>query len=192
MRRVPGIGRPAHPAGVRRAPPLRRRRPDARPSRSAYTQRDVAGNLLVALSGSPRRSRPTGSIPKNGVSTPSRSRRRSTEIESFADLDAHPGHGPGAGRPPQILGNLASITRGARARDRVALQRPARHRHLRRRRRDRPRLRGRPDRAARRGVAEGAPPRVADHHARADPDDARLVPRVCSSGSCSRSSSSTC
>ena len=77
-----------------------------------YTQRDVAGNLLVALSGSAQVSPTYWLDPKNGVTYPVAVQAPQYRIQSFADLAAIPVTGP-AGRPPQILGNLASITRGA-------------------------------------------------------------------------------
>src|SRR5262245_11362024 len=77
-----------------------------------YTQRDVAGNLLVALSGSSQTSPTYWLDPKNGVTYPVAVQAPQYRIQSFADLQAIPVTGP-SGRPPQILGNLASITRGA-------------------------------------------------------------------------------
>ena len=77
-----------------------------------YTQRDVAGNLLVALSGSAQ-TQPTYWLdPKNGVTYSVAVQAPQYRIQSLADLEAIPVTGP-AGRAPQILGNLADIRRGA-------------------------------------------------------------------------------
>jgi len=77
-----------------------------------YTQRDVAGNLLVALSGSAQ-TQPTYWLdPKSGVTYSIAVQAPQYRIQSFADLEGIPVTGP-AGRPPQILGNLAQISRGS-------------------------------------------------------------------------------
>ncbi len=77
-----------------------------------FTQRDVAGNLLVALSGSAQ-TQPTYWLDvKSGVTYSVAVQAPQYRIQSFADLEGIPVTGP-AGRPPQILGNLASISRGA-------------------------------------------------------------------------------
>ncbi|MET0620419.1 MAG: efflux RND transporter permease subunit [Thermoanaerobaculia bacterium] len=83
----------------------------AKAQQIGYTQRDVAGNLLVALSGSAQTAPTYWLDPKNGVTYPIAVQAPQYEIQSFADLNRIPVTG-GAGRPPQILGNLASITRG--------------------------------------------------------------------------------
>src|SRR5262245_50044691 len=76
-----------------------------------YTQRDVAGNLLVALSGSAQ-TQPTYWVdPHNGVSYTIAVQSPQYRIASLADLQAIPVTGP-SGAAPQILGNLASISRG--------------------------------------------------------------------------------
>src|SRR5262245_62238679 len=77
-----------------------------------FSQRDVAASLLVALSGSAQ-TQPTYWLDvKSGVTYSVAVQAPQYRIQSFADLEAIPVTGPG-GRPPQILGNLASISRGA-------------------------------------------------------------------------------
>jgi multidrug efflux pump subunit AcrB len=93
------------------------------------TQRDVAGSLLVALSGS-FQTQPTFWLnPKNGVSYNIAAQTPQYSLDTLDDLESVPitaGAAPGSGanfgmftpaaqmggKPIQILGNLASITRG--------------------------------------------------------------------------------
>jgi multidrug efflux pump subunit AcrB len=77
-----------------------------------YTQRDVAGNLLVALSGSSQTAPSFWLDPKNGVSYFVAVQSPQYRLASLADLQGLPVTTT-ADRPPQILGNLASFTRGA-------------------------------------------------------------------------------
>ena len=84
----------------------------SRAEQIGYSQRDVAGNLLIALSGSAQVSPTYWLDPKNGVTYPVAVQAPQYRIQSFADLRNLPVTGP-VGRPPQILGNLASIARGA-------------------------------------------------------------------------------
>jgi multidrug efflux pump subunit AcrB len=77
-----------------------------------YTQRDVAGNLLVALSGSFQTSPTFWLDPRNGVSYSVAVQSPQYRLDSLADLEGIPVTGS-AGRPPQILANLAAISRGA-------------------------------------------------------------------------------
>ncbi len=77
-----------------------------------YTQRDVAGNLLVALSGSSQTSPGFWLDPKTGVSYNVSVQAPQYRIASLQDLQNIPLTGA-AGRPPQIIGNLASISRGS-------------------------------------------------------------------------------
>jgi len=77
-----------------------------------YTQRDVAGNLLVALSGSSQTAPTYWLDPANGVSYTVAVQSPQYRIASLADLQAVPVTGT-RGTPPQILANLASISRGA-------------------------------------------------------------------------------
>jgi multidrug efflux pump subunit AcrB len=84
----------------------------SRAEQIGYSQRDIAGNLLIALSGSAQVAPTYWLDPKNGVTYPIAVQAPQYRIQSFADLRNLPVTGP-AGRPPQILGNLASIARGA-------------------------------------------------------------------------------
>jgi multidrug efflux pump subunit AcrB len=93
------------------------------------TQRDVAGSLLVALSGSFQTSPTFWLNPKNGVSYNVATQTPQYSLDSLGDLESVPitaSAAPNAnanfnmftpaaqmgGQPIQILGNLASITRG--------------------------------------------------------------------------------
>ncbi len=92
------------------------------------TQRDVAGSLLVALSGSFQTSPTFWLNPKNGVSYNIATQSPQYSLDSLDDLQSVPITGasgaansnfsmftPAAqmgGKPIQILGNLSSITRG--------------------------------------------------------------------------------
>ncbi|HMF08361.1 MAG TPA: efflux RND transporter permease subunit [Thermoanaerobaculia bacterium] len=77
-----------------------------------YTQRDVAGNLLVALSGSSQTSPGFWMDPRSGVSYSVAVQAPQYRITSLQDLQNIPIAGAG-GRPPQVMGNLASISRDA-------------------------------------------------------------------------------
>jgi multidrug efflux pump subunit AcrB len=77
-----------------------------------YTQRDVAGNLLIALSGSSQTSPTYWLDPKSGVSYTVAVQAPQYSLASLQDLEGIP-LTAASGRMPQILGNLASITRGA-------------------------------------------------------------------------------
>jgi multidrug efflux pump subunit AcrB len=93
------------------------------------TQRDVAGSLLVALSGSFQTSPTFWLNPKNGVSYNIASQTPQYSLDTLGELESVPitasaAPSPGAnfsmltpaaqmgGQPIQILGNLASVTRG--------------------------------------------------------------------------------
>ncbi|HEX6495108.1 MAG TPA: efflux RND transporter permease subunit, partial [Acidobacteriaceae bacterium] len=92
------------------------------------TQRDVAGSLLVALSGSFQTSPTFWLNPKNGVSYNIAAQTPQYSLDSLSDLQSVPITGsattnnsnfslftPAAqmgGKPIQILGNLSSVTRG--------------------------------------------------------------------------------
>ncbi len=77
-----------------------------------YSQRDVAANLLVALSGSSQTSPTFWLDPKSGVSYSVAVQSPQYRISSLADLGNIP-ISNSAGRSPQIMGNLATITRGS-------------------------------------------------------------------------------
>lgn len=76
-----------------------------------YSQRDVAGNLLVTLSGSFQTTPTYWLNPQNGVSYNIAVQEPQYALTSFQDLQNIPVTGPN-GATPQILGNLVSITRG--------------------------------------------------------------------------------
>ncbi|HEX5061637.1 MAG TPA: efflux RND transporter permease subunit [Kofleriaceae bacterium] len=83
-------------------------------SQVGLTQRDVATNLLTALSGSSQVSPTFWLNPKNGVSYSIATQAPQYRLSSLALLQNLPIVGT-AGRPPQILGNLSTITRRAGA-----------------------------------------------------------------------------
>ncbi|NYF80467.1 efflux RND transporter permease subunit [Granulicella arctica] len=76
-----------------------------------YTQRDVAGNLLVTLSGSFQTAPSYWLNPQNGVTYNIAIQEPQYDLQNLQDLRNIPVTGTN-GAPPQILGNLASITRG--------------------------------------------------------------------------------
>jgi multidrug efflux pump subunit AcrB len=76
-----------------------------------YTQRDVAGNLLVALSGSFQTTPEYWLNPANGVSYNIAIQEPQYHMQNLQDIRNIPVTGPN-GAPSQILGNLASIKRG--------------------------------------------------------------------------------
>ena len=143
-----------------------------------YTQRDVAGNLLVALSGSAQTAPTYWLDPEERRHVPGRGPDAPVPDPVLRGPRRASRSPAAAGRPPQILGNLASITRGAElatvthynvqpvidiyggvdGTDLGSVAGPIERLVARRR--------------------EGAPARRRDHHARADPDDARLLPRA--------------
>jgi len=75
------------------------------------TQRDVAGNLLVSLSGSFQTTPSFWLDPKNGVSYTVTTQAPQYEFESLQDLQNIPVSG-NTNAPWQMLGNLGTITRG--------------------------------------------------------------------------------
>jgi multidrug efflux pump subunit AcrB len=79
-----------------------------------YTERDVASNLLVALSGS-FQTTPTFFLnPKNGVSYSVATQMPQYELRSVQDLQNIPITGPSGARP-RILGDLATFSRSSEA-----------------------------------------------------------------------------
>jgi len=82
-----------------------------RASQVGYSLRDVAGNLLVALSGSFQTSPAFWLNPQNGVSYSVAVQSPQYRLESLQDLLNIPVTG-GSGAPPQILGNVATVERG--------------------------------------------------------------------------------
>ncbi len=77
-----------------------------------YTQRDVANNLLVSLSGSFQTTPEFWVDPKTGVSYSIATQTPQYRIDSLQDLENIPVTGSSGARP-QILASLASIRRGA-------------------------------------------------------------------------------
>ena len=75
-----------------------------------FTQRDIATNLLVSLSGSFQTSPTYWLNPKNGVSYSIATQTPQYRLDSLQDLENIPITGT-SGTPPAILGSLASIQR---------------------------------------------------------------------------------
>ena len=76
-----------------------------------FTQRDIATNLLISLSGSFQTSPTFWLNPKNGVSYAIATQTPQYRLDSLQGLENIPITGP-TGARPQILGSLASIDRG--------------------------------------------------------------------------------
>jgi CzcA family heavy metal efflux pump len=76
-----------------------------------FTEKDVASSLLVALSGSFQTAPEFFLNPANGVSYMVASQVPQYNLDSLQNLAAIPVTGP-SGAVPQLLGNLATITRG--------------------------------------------------------------------------------
>ena len=77
-----------------------------------FTQREVASNLLVSLSGSFQTSPNFWLDPQNGVSYQIATQTPQYRVQSLQDLQNVPVTGA-SGAPPQILGSLGSISRTA-------------------------------------------------------------------------------
>ncbi len=77
-----------------------------------FTQRDIATNLLVSLSGSFQTSPTFWLNPKNGVSYSIATQTPQYRVDSLQDLQNIPVTGS-SGAKPEILGSLASIQRGS-------------------------------------------------------------------------------
>ena len=77
-----------------------------------FTQREVASNLLVTLSGSFQTSPSFWLNPKNGVSYQIATQTPQYRVQSFQDLENIPVTGTGSA-PPSILASLASFSRGS-------------------------------------------------------------------------------
>ncbi len=77
-----------------------------------FSQRDIATNLLVTLSGSSQTSPTFWLDPKNGVSYPIATQTPQYRVQSFQDLSNIPVTGMG-NAPPSILASLASFSRGS-------------------------------------------------------------------------------
>jgi multidrug efflux pump subunit AcrB len=78
---------------------------------SGFTQRDVANSMLVSLSGSMQTTPTFWLDPRNGIQYNLVTQTPQYEIDSLSDLQNIPISGA-AQRQPEILGDLATITRG--------------------------------------------------------------------------------
>ena len=78
-----------------------------------YTQRDVAGNLLVSLSGSFQTAPSFWLDPRNGVTYAIATQTPQYRIESLKDLRSIPVSASGTPAQPEIFANLATVTRGS-------------------------------------------------------------------------------
>ena len=78
-----------------------------------YTQRDVAQNLLISLSGSFQNAPTFWLDPRNGVSYSITTQTPQYRIKSLQDLENVPVTGANPAVQPQILAGLASFSRGA-------------------------------------------------------------------------------
>jgi multidrug efflux pump subunit AcrB len=82
-----------------------------RSAQVGFTPRDVANNLLVSLSGSFQTTPTFWLDPRTGVSYSVTAQTPQYRVDSLQDLENIPVTNTN-GAPPQILGNLASISRG--------------------------------------------------------------------------------
>ena len=78
-----------------------------------FTQRDVANNLLISLSGSFQTAPSFWLDPKTGVSYNIATQMPQYRIDTLQDLENIPVTGPNPSAPPSILASLASVSRGA-------------------------------------------------------------------------------
>ena len=123
------------------------------------TQRDVANSLLVTLSGSQQVQPNFWLNNENGVSYPIVAQMPQYRIDTMSDLVNVPVTSSKT-EAPQYLGGLAPNYHRAEPGRRVALQRAAGHRHLRRRSGARPRRRRPRHRPHPRGDGQGRPARL--------------------------------
>jgi CzcA family heavy metal efflux pump len=78
-----------------------------------YSQRDIAQDVLTSLSGSFQTSPTFFLNPQNHVSYNIAVQTPQYDVKNLQELENFPIATQGSGQPPQILGNLASIERGA-------------------------------------------------------------------------------
>ncbi len=78
---------------------------------TGFTQRDIAGSMLVSLSGSFQTSPTFWLNPRNGVSYAIATQTPQYNISSLQDIENVPVTGPSGARS-QILGSLATVSRG--------------------------------------------------------------------------------
>jgi multidrug efflux pump subunit AcrB len=78
-----------------------------------FTQRDVANNLLISLSGSFQTAPSFWLDPKTGVTYNIAAQMPQYRIDTLQDLENIPVTGTNPNAPPSILASLASVSRGA-------------------------------------------------------------------------------
>jgi multidrug efflux pump subunit AcrB len=98
---------------VANQPSLRVNVDRTRAAQAGYTQRDVANNLLVSLSGSGQTSPTFWLNPSTGVSYAVATMTPQYRMDSLQDLRNIPITGGGSDTRPQLLEGLATVTRGA-------------------------------------------------------------------------------
>ena len=84
-----------------------------RAAQAGYTQRDVANNLLISLSGSGQTSPTFWLNPTTGVSYAVATMTPQYRMDSLQDLRNIPITGGGSATQPQLLEGMATVTRGA-------------------------------------------------------------------------------
>jgi len=82
-------------------------------AQSGFTQSDIASSTLVSLSGSFQTAPSFWLDPRNGVSYSLVAQAPQSSISSFKELDNIPISGKTAWSKPEILGDVASLSRGA-------------------------------------------------------------------------------
>ncbi|WP_074310375.1 efflux RND transporter permease subunit [Singulisphaera sp. GP187] len=110
LRLIPGAV-DVHLHQVADAPELRIDVDRTRARHFGLSQRDVASSLLVSLSSSGQVAPNFWLNPKNGVSYPVAVQTPQHLVDSIENLDNTPVVGPGGGRRPQLLANLANVSR---------------------------------------------------------------------------------
>ena len=160
-------------------------------AQSGFTQRELASNLLISLSGSGQTTPTFWLNPTTGVQYAVATQTPQYQITSLQGLGAIQVTGASGARP-QLLDALDGHSAGRGHGGRVALQRAADDRHLRRGAGPRPRRRVARHRAHPRRGAREAAARLPVDGARPDRDDADVVLRPAGRAWPSRSSWSTC
>src|SRR6185295_8555825 len=84
-----------------------------RAAQAGFTQRDIANNLLISLSGSGQTSPTFWLNPTTGVSYAVATMTPQYRMDSLQDLRSIPITGGGAATQPQLLEGMATVTRGA-------------------------------------------------------------------------------
>jgi multidrug efflux pump subunit AcrB len=83
----------------------------AKALQAGFQQKDIAQNLLIALSGSAQTTPNFWLNPKNNVSYPVTTQTPQYQVDSLQSLANIPLSGPGANTPGQILGSFGSLSR---------------------------------------------------------------------------------